>query len=118
MLDGITEFESLWYSELEARLEMRFGEGHLSRTFYTQFTNRKQKFEEDLSILGANLERLAHLAYPECSLEVREKITCAQFIAALFNGFLKQIFYLADRRFDIFEGCYREGYGREGDSGK
>ncbi|XP_077259759.1 uncharacterized protein LOC143896081 [Temnothorax americanus] len=92
VLNGVTEFESLRYSELEARLELRFGEAHMSQTFYTQFTNRRQKPGEDLPVLGADLERLACLAYSECSAEVRDKIACAQFVAALSDGFVKQLF--------------------------
>ncbi|XP_077280522.1 uncharacterized protein LOC143907555 [Temnothorax americanus] len=92
VLDGVTEFESLRYSELEARLELRFGEAHMSQTFYTQFTNRRQEPREEL--LGADLERLARLAYSECSAEVRDKIACAQFVAALSDGFVKRTFQL------------------------
>ena len=46
VLDGITELENLSYGEIKSKLELRFGEGHLSQTFYAQFTNRKQKFGE------------------------------------------------------------------------
>jgi len=44
--------------------------------------------------LGADLERLSRLAYPECSHEVKDKIACAQFIAALSDGFLKKTLQL------------------------
>lgn len=67
VLDGIFEIENLKFEDLQSKLELRFGEEHLAQTFYTQFTNRKQKFSEDLAMLGADLERLSHLAYPECS---------------------------------------------------
>jgi len=73
---------------------LRFGDGHLAQTYYTQFTNRKQRNSEDLASLGADLERLSRLAYPECSHEVRDKIACAQFIAALSDGFLKRTLQL------------------------
>ena len=94
ILEGVGEFESLRYSELESRLKLRFREGHMAQTFYTQFTNRRQKFGEDLPTLGAELERLSRLAYPECFLEVRDKIACAQFIAALSDSFLRQTLQL------------------------
>jgi len=57
--------------------------------YYLQFTNRKQRVGEELVSLDSKIERLARLAYPKCSLdystslEVRDKIACAQFIAAL-----------------------------------
>jgi len=34
------------------------------------------------------------LAYPECFLEVREKIACTQFISALTDGFIKRTLQL------------------------
>lgn len=87
----VVELENLGYSKLESRLELRFGEGHMThcQTFYKQFTNRRQKFGKNLLTFGVDLERLSRLAYPECSLEVRDKIACAQFIAALLDVFLK-----------------------------
>lgn len=47
-----------------------------------------------MATLGADLERLSRLAYPECSHEIRDKIACAQFIAALSDGFLKRTLQL------------------------
>lgn len=66
----------------------------MAQTYYTQFTNRKQRNLEDLATLGSDLERLSRLAYPECSHEVRDKIACAQFIAALSDGFFKRTLQL------------------------
>ena len=83
VLDGIEEIASLTFAELKEKLELCFGDGHSVHSFYFQFTNRKQKFGEQLATLGSDLERLARLAYPECPHEVRDKIACAQFISAL-----------------------------------
>lgn len=94
ILDGVPDFENLRLTDLENRLKLRFGDEHMGQAFYTQFTNRRQKFGEDLPTLGADLERLARLAYPECALEVRDKIACAQFIAALTDGFVKRTLQL------------------------
>jgi len=88
VLDGIAEIGSVTFTEL--KLELRFGEEHSAEFYYFQFTNRRQKFGEDFVTLGTDLERLVRLAYPECSLEVREKIACAQFISALTDGFIKR----------------------------
>jgi len=94
VLDGIFEIESLNFEDLKSKLELRFGEGHLAQTYHSQFTNRKQRVSEDLATLGSDLERLSRLAYPECSHEVRDKIACAQFIAALSDGFLRRTLQL------------------------
>jgi len=37
---------------------------------------------------------LSLLAYPECTKKVRNKIACAQFIAALTDGFIKRTLQL------------------------
>ena len=66
----------------------------MSQNYYSLFTNRKQKFGEELASFGAELERLARLAYPECSFAVRDKIACAQFLSALSDGFLRQTLQL------------------------
>ncbi|KYN14581.1 hypothetical protein ALC57_13215 [Trachymyrmex cornetzi] len=47
------------------------------------FTNRKQKFGENIAAFGLDIERLARLAYPECSDLMRDKIACAQFLLVL-----------------------------------
>jgi len=90
ILDGISEIENLKFEELRSKLELYFEEEHSAQTYYTQFTNRKQKSFEDLAALGSDIERLSRLAYPECTKEVRDKIACAQFIVALTDGFIKR----------------------------
>jgi len=94
VLDGVSEVEDLKFEELRSRLELHFGEGHLAQTFYMQFINRKQKPLEELAALGADIERLSRLAYPECTKEIRDKVACAQFIAALSNGFIRRTLQL------------------------
>jgi len=37
------------------KLEFRFGEGHLARTYYSQFINRRLKNREDYITLGARM---------------------------------------------------------------
>jgi len=41
--------------------------------------------------LDSDIERLSQLAYPECPDSVRDKIACAQFVSALFYGFVKKV---------------------------
>jgi len=63
---------------------------HSLQNYYSQFTNRKQKFGENIASLGFDIERLSQLAYPECSDSIRYKIACAQFVSALFDRFVKR----------------------------
>lgn len=44
VLDRIFEIENLRFEDLKSKLELRFGEGHLVQSYYSQFTNRKQNF--------------------------------------------------------------------------
>lgn len=91
LLDScVDEIESLSFAELKEKLELRFGESELAQSFYLQFTNRRQSPGEDFATLGADLERLSRKAYPECVHEVRDKIACSQFVAALTDGFIKR----------------------------
>jgi len=90
VLESVEDLGSLEYSELRSKLELRFGEEYFSQDYYSTFTSRKQKFGEDFAALGADLERLSRLAYPECPYAVRDKIACSQFISALSDNFLKR----------------------------
>jgi len=47
VLNGIFEIENLKFEELKSKLELHFGERHLAQTYYTQFTNQRQKFSEN-----------------------------------------------------------------------
>ncbi|RLU19027.1 hypothetical protein DMN91_009385 [Ooceraea biroi] len=96
VLDSVADVELLEFPELKSKLELRFGESEFAQNYYYQFINRKQRFGEDFSTLGADLERLSRLAYPECSHEVRDKIACSQFVAALSEGFIKRTIQLEE----------------------
>ena len=58
------------------KLEARFC-NHLGSSSYSLFQNRRQKPREDIPTLAADVEKLAALAYPECSLQVQDKIACS-----------------------------------------
>ena len=94
VLENLENFDNLDFVELKSKLELLFGEGNLTQNYYSLFTNRKQKFEEDLASFGAELERLSRLAYPECPFAVRDKIACAQFVSALSDRSLKRTLQL------------------------
>jgi len=42
----VLDLENLSYDELKSKLELRFGETHSLQNYYSQFTNRRQKFRE------------------------------------------------------------------------
>jgi len=90
VLESVSELENLSYDELKSKLELRFGETHSLQNYYFQFTNRKQKFGEDIALLDSDLERLSQLAYPECSQIIRDKIACAQFVSAQSDRFVSR----------------------------
>ncbi|RLU19061.1 hypothetical protein DMN91_009419 [Ooceraea biroi] len=69
VLYSVADAESLEFAELKSKLKLQFGESEFAQDYYHQFINRKQRFGEDFSTLGADLERLSRLAYPECSHE-------------------------------------------------
>lgn len=94
VLESVKDLERLDFAELRSVLELRFGEGNLSQNYCAQFAGRRQRNGEDPAILGADLERLSRLSYPECPYDVRDKIACTQFIAALTGGFVKTTFQL------------------------
>ncbi|XP_071579583.1 uncharacterized protein [Temnothorax nylanderi] len=90
VLETVQDVERLDFAELKAKLELRFGEGRQSQNCYVAFTNRKQKFGEELAALGSEIDKLSRLAYPECPYELRDKIACAQFITAVSDNFIRR----------------------------
>jgi len=90
VLESVQNHGELNFGELKSKLELRFGEGHLSQNYYSLLSSRKQRIGEDFASFGAELERLARLAYPEFPFEARDKIACAQFISGLPDGFVKR----------------------------
>ncbi|XP_024872054.1 uncharacterized protein LOC112454735 [Temnothorax curvispinosus] len=90
ILETVQDVDCLDFAELEAKLELRFGEGHLTQNSYSALTNRRQRFGEDLATLGFDIERLSRLAYPECPYEIRDKIACSQFVSAVSDNFVRR----------------------------
>jgi len=88
----VSDLEKLNYDKLKLKLELRFGETHSLQNYYSQFTNRRQKFGEDIASLGSDLERLSQMAYPECSQIIWDNIACAQFVSILSDLVRKQNF--------------------------
>ncbi|XP_071652584.1 uncharacterized protein [Temnothorax longispinosus] len=90
ILETVQDVDCLDFADLEAKLELRFGEGHLTQNSYSALTNRRQRFGEDLATLGSDIERLSRLAYPECPYEIRDKIACSQFVSAVSDNFVRR----------------------------
>jgi len=123
VLESVEDPMNLNYADLKSKLELRFGEGHLSQNFYSSFTSRKQKVGEDFASFGSDLERLCRLAYPEGTFALRDKIACSQFISGLVDNFIKKTLRLeginslktavvrARAIKEIQEECYDRGRG-------
>jgi len=90
VFESVEDPMNLNYAELKSKLELRFGEGHLSQNFYASFTSRRQKVGEDFASFESDLERLCRLAYPEGTFALRDKIACSQFISGLVDNFVKK----------------------------
>lgn len=120
---SVDDVESLTFREIKDKLELQFGESVLTQDSYLQFTNRKQRVGEDYPTLGADLERLSRRAYPECTLAVRDKIACSQFVVALSDGFEKRSLQvegitslrLAIERAKTFKFIKDSGFPRKGE---
>lgn len=68
VLENIENLDAINYTEFKTKLELRFGNGHSSRIYYSQFTNTKQNFGEDFATLGSELKRLVRLAISRMSV--------------------------------------------------
>lgn len=90
VLESLEDVETFGYLDLKSKLEVCFGEVVSAQGYYLRFTNGRQKAGEEYAMLGADLERLARQAYPDCSVAVRSKIACFQFVAALTDGYVKR----------------------------
>ncbi|XP_011858923.1 PREDICTED: uncharacterized protein LOC105556439 [Vollenhovia emeryi] len=78
VLETVEDLMNLEFSELKSKLELRFGE----------------RFGEDLTAYGTELERLSRLAYAECPHDVHDKIACAQFVSGVYDGFTRRTLQL------------------------
>ncbi|XP_071578115.1 uncharacterized protein [Temnothorax nylanderi] len=90
ILETVQDVERLSFAELRTKLELRFGEGYSSQNSYSALTNRKQKFGEDLTAFGSDIERLSRLAYPSapmnCEIKSLARNSCPPFRIILSDG--------------------------------
>ncbi|GBO01644.1 hypothetical protein AVEN_68075-1 [Araneus ventricosus] len=68
---------------IEKALESRFGDRHLTQFYRTELKTRRQKPEESLQVLAADVERLTSLAYADYLLDVRESLEAEYFVDAI-----------------------------------
>ena len=74
-------------------LNTRFGEPYSSQLYY-KFQSRILNQAEDLPTFAGESEKLVRLAHAECSVELQDKIACAQFISGLSNSSSQEILRL------------------------
>ncbi|GBM40738.1 hypothetical protein AVEN_82226-1 [Araneus ventricosus] len=83
VLQGIPADKLTDLTTIEKALESRFGDSHLTQFYRTELKTRRQKPEESLQVLAADVERLMSLAYAECLPDVRESLAAQYFIDAI-----------------------------------
>ncbi|GBO37400.1 hypothetical protein AVEN_161382-1 [Araneus ventricosus] len=83
VLQGIPADKLTDLTTVEKALESRFGDSHLTQFYRTELKTRRQKPEESLQVLAADVERLMSLAYAECPPDVRESLAAQYFIDAI-----------------------------------
>ncbi|GBN37650.1 hypothetical protein AVEN_180405-1 [Araneus ventricosus] len=83
VLQGIPADKLTDLTTIEKALESRFGDSHLTQFYRTELKTRRQKPEESLQVLAADVERLMSLAYAECPPDVRESLAALYFIDAI-----------------------------------
>ncbi|GBM08967.1 Retrovirus-related Pol polyprotein from transposon 297 [Araneus ventricosus] len=83
VLQGIPADKLTDLTTIEKALESRFGDSHLTQFYRTELKTRRQKPEESLQVLAADVEGLMSLAYAECPPDVRESLAAQYFIDAI-----------------------------------
>ncbi|GBN69456.1 hypothetical protein AVEN_138124-1 [Araneus ventricosus] len=83
VLQGIPADKLTDLASIEKALESRFGDSHLIQFYRTELKTRRQKPEESLQVLAADVERLMSLAYTECPLDIWESLAVQFFVDAI-----------------------------------
>jgi len=73
------------YKKLLGSLEERFAPPNQTDLYRTQLRERRKQASETLPELGQAIRRLANLAYPTASSELKETLAKDQFIDALMD---------------------------------
>lgn len=83
------------YELLIEALEMRYGEAHLQQVYQAQLKSRRQRTDESLQQLEADVARMVNLAYPSAPIEFREQIAISCFVDAVRDWETSQALRLA-----------------------
>ncbi|GBL80056.1 hypothetical protein AVEN_29069-1 [Araneus ventricosus] len=79
VLQGISSEKFTDLTTIEKALESRFGDSHLMQFYRTELKTRRQKPEECLQVLAADVSP----AYAECPLDIRESLAVQFFVDAV-----------------------------------
>ncbi|XP_055854603.1 uncharacterized protein LOC129918224 [Episyrphus balteatus] len=86
------------FNALVQAIERRYGDGHMGEVFRVQLSTRVQKRGETLQQLQADVERLAHLAYPTASNEIINQFATEAFVRAVSDINLQRAIRTAGKR--------------------
>ena len=85
----LTESKGLTYEDMKEKLRRRYSTREQQERFKVELRTRKRRPDESLQDLCHDIERLAALAYPETTSEMRDVLGRDAFIDALNNGALE-----------------------------
>jgi len=85
-------------SAIEAALECRYGDAHLTEYYRAELKARRQKTNESLQELATDIERLVHLAFSDCSLQTQGSLAAQYFTDALRDEEMQQALRLSESK--------------------
>ncbi|GBM63984.1 hypothetical protein AVEN_17563-1 [Araneus ventricosus] len=86
---------------IENALDARFGDSHLTQFYRTELKTRRQKPEESLQVLAADVERLMSLAYAECPQDVRDSLAAQIYVADITDPCILGLDFLQKFNFTV-----------------
>ncbi|GFY01978.1 retrovirus-related Pol polyprotein from transposon 412 [Trichonephila clavipes] len=96
ILQTLPETQRLDFDALVNALELRFGEKCVKDYSRLQLKSRQQKVSKTLQELATDVERLSHLAFSDCSTEVREVLALQHFIDGVRDPEIQKALRMAD----------------------
>lgn len=96
LLQSITNQQD--YTAIVKAMELRYGDEHLEEVYRVQLKTRQQRSGETLQELEADIERLAHLAYPTAAQDFLDVFITDAFIDAIRDPELKKAIRISGKR--------------------
>ncbi|KMQ82254.1 hypothetical protein RF55_23637 [Lasius niger] len=96
ILQSLSEHQRRDFEALSGALELRFGEKCVKEYSRLQLKSRQQKPTETLQELATDVERLSHMAFPDCPTEVRETLSLQYFIDGVRDPEIQKALRMAD----------------------